>query len=82
MPNISKLSATVNGEICDIKDAYARSELLKLEAEIAAMSGNIEGSGLPETPSEDGTYLLQVVVSNGVPTYSWVAAAPENTSTS
>jgi len=82
MPVISKLSATVNGEICNIKDAYARSELLKLKAEVAAMSENIEGACLPETPSTDGTYLLQVVVSNGMPTYSWVAAALANTGTS
>ena len=29
-------------------------------------------TGLPAPPAGDGTYSLQVVVSGGVPTYSWV----------
>jgi hypothetical protein len=28
----------------------------------------------PDTPSTDGTYTLQCVVSDGVATYSWVSA--------
>ena len=27
---------------------------------------------LPTAPSSDGTYILQCVISNGTPTYSWV----------
>jgi hypothetical protein len=29
---------------------------------------------LPETPSADGTYTLQVTVTDGTPTYSWISA--------
>lgn len=28
---------------------------------------------LPEPPSEDGNYVLKLVVSEGIPTYNWVA---------
>ena len=28
----------------------------------------------PDTPSTDGTYTLQCVVADGVPTYSWISA--------
>ena len=32
-----------------------------------------EASDLPEAPTTDGTYKLRVTVSDGTPTYSWVA---------
>jgi len=28
---------------------------------------------LPEAPSADGTYTLQVTVTNGIPTYNWIS---------
>lgn len=33
-----------------------------------------ETNTLPNKPSSDGTYTLQCVVSDGVPTYSWISA--------
>ena len=30
-----------------------------------------ENLNIPPAPSNDGTYILRVVVSNGNPTYSW-----------
>ena len=33
-----------------------------------------ENKDIPDAPSTDGTYILQCVVSSGVPTYSWISA--------
>lgn len=35
--------------------------------------GNLVCNNIPACPSADGTYNLQVTISSGVPTYSWVA---------
>ena len=35
-------------------------------------SGNLTAANYPPPPSGDGTYTLQVTVSGGVPSYSWV----------
>ena len=35
--------------------------------------GSSEGTALPSVPSTNGTYILQVVVTNGTPTQSWVS---------
>lgn len=32
-----------------------------------------ENKDIPDAPSTDGTYILQCVVSSGVPTYSWIS---------
>lgn len=32
------------------------------------------GDTLPELPSQDGTYTLQVTIASGTPTYTWIAA--------
>ena len=38
----------------------------------ADSTGGVKLPRIPEPPTTDGTYTLQVVVSNGIPTYSWV----------
>jgi len=43
---------------------------LKIGAQIGAILG------LPDAPSEDGTYTLQCTVTDGAATYSWEATTP------
>jgi hypothetical protein len=38
----------------------------------ADSTGGVKLPRIPEPPTTDGTYTLQVAVSNGIPTYSWV----------
>jgi hypothetical protein len=38
----------------------------------ATFSGSITAGNIPPAPSPDGRYALNCVVTNGVPTYSWV----------
>lgn len=35
-------------------------------------SGNVNAANLPPAPSNDGRYALNCIVTNGVPSYSWV----------
>ena len=35
-------------------------------------SGNVNATNLPPAPSNDGRYALNCIVTNGVPSYSWV----------
>ena len=35
-------------------------------------SGNVNAANLPSAPSNDGRYALNCIVTNGVPSYSWV----------
>lgn len=35
-------------------------------------SGNVNAANLPPAPSNDGQYALNCIVTNGVPSYSWV----------
>lgn len=41
------------------------------------INANVRGAGLtlPSAPSQDGTYKLQLVVSSGVPTLTWVSVS-------
>lgn len=41
----------------------------------ANSTGGTKLTPLPTLPGSDGTYTLQVVISSGVPTYSWVASS-------
>lgn len=45
----------------------------------ADSTGGVKLPRIPEPPTTDGTYILKAVVSNGVPTYSWVTM-PESAS--
>ena len=39
----------------------------------ADSTGGTKLPRIPEAPSNDGTYILQATVTNGIPTYSWVS---------
>lgn len=40
---------------------------------IEELDDEIQSRAMPEAPTTDGTYTLKVTVSDGTPTYSWVA---------
>jgi len=40
----------------------------------ADSANGVKLARIPAAPSTDGTYILQCVVSSGVPTYSWISA--------
>lgn len=40
----------------------------------ANSTGGTKLPRIPEAPSTDGTYILQAIVTNGIPTYSWISA--------
>jgi hypothetical protein len=43
-------------------------------------NGNLTDSGMaiPSCPVNDGTYILQAIVTSGVPTYSWISLTNTN----
>ena len=56
--------------IGDGTDSYPQTARNAL---VLTHAGDIICNNIPACPTTDGTYNLQVTVTNGVPTYSWVA---------
>lgn len=61
---------------------YTKTEWVSHETRVTADAmNNIENAvedlaaAIPDLPSTDGTYVLQLVVSSGEATYSWVSAS-------
>jgi len=77
---ISLTSSSGNGWKCFKENSYPLDWSNKFESRYIPIddntikrdnNGNIK-TAIPVPPTTDGTYTLQVVVSDGVPTYSWV----------
>lgn len=54
---------------------FTQSSLAAAITELDTAISNKQDAIIPTSPSNDGTYVLQCVVSSGTPTYSWVSAS-------
>ena len=63
MEGVPSVTSSSNGKVLTVVSGKWKAEEIPAE--------------LPEYPESDGTYSLQVVISDGAATLSWVSAAEE-----